>query len=193
MSAESKKIKIGIVSEHPNNDGKPIADLLERYFPNKAIFQQLHDGAPGSRLETPRYKAIVKTAYDKFKPDLVIIIRDLDKDANKKDRKTFFEDYVQLLPTTCTYLLFVYMIEELISTDLNTLNQYYKVNLQRKDIPKQSKSVDEQLEQLCKYDKSDMRDLADLLDKQVLYNNYTIWKKFIDKMTEFFGVQPVFS
>lgn len=193
MSAESKKMKIGIVSEHANNDGKPIADLLERYFPNTATFQQLHDGAPGSRLETPRYKAIVKTAYDKFKPDLVIIIRDLDKDANKKDREAFFEDYVQLLPTTCTYLLFVYMIEALISTDLNTLNQYYKVNLQRKDMPKQSKSVVDYLEQLCKYDKSDMRDLSDLLDRQILYNNYATWKAFIDKMAKFFDVQPVWG
>jgi hypothetical protein len=193
MSIERKKIKIGIVSEHANNDGKPIACLLERYFPNTATFQQLHEGAPGSRLETPRYKAIIKTAYDKFKPNLVIIIRDLDKDANKKDRLAFFEAYVQLLPTTATYLLFVYMIEELISTDLNTLNGYYNVSLQRKDIPKQSKSVVDHLEQRCNYDKSDMRALSDLLDKQIIYNNYTTWKEFIDKMAVFFDVQPVFS
>ena len=192
MSTEKNKIVVGIISENADNDGRPIAHLLEKYFPNMAVYKQLHDGDPGSRLATKKYKDIIKQNYLKFNPSIVLIIRDLDKDANKKDRKTFFEDYVQLLPTTCTYLLFVYMIEELISTDLNTLNQYYKVSLQRKDIPKHSKSVVEQLEQLCKYDKSDMRELSDLLDKQILYNNYNTWKKFIDKMAGFFDAHPVF-
>ena len=192
MSKDSTQQIVGIISENANNDGRPIANLLERYFPNKATYYQLREGGAGSRLENPKDFKNIKAQFDKFQPNLVIIIRDLDKDENKKERDTRFDEYCALFSSHTIHLLFVYMIEELVVIDLNAIELYYDAKVIRKNLPREQKTVDKQLKQIVGYRKSDMRDLADLLNKQILYNNYTIWKDFIDEIANIFDAKPVF-
>ena len=184
---------IGIISENEENDGNVIATLLERYFLETAIYKSISKGDPGDRLELPKYLKNLRINYNQIQPTLVLIIRDLDKDEYKSTREVFFERCKSIISTDAVFLLFVYKIEALAAMDIQTVKQFYKVKVKSNDLPRNSKNIKTQLEHIFRYTESDMCDLAYKFDKRILYQNYNVWKDFIDKMSAFLKTEPNFD
>jgi hypothetical protein len=170
---------IGIISEHPYNDSKPVADLLERYFPEKAEYIPLLTTYRGSALGNGAFYADLETQFEENECDFVLIVQDLDDDKNLKKRHTFFEKCKTLTNDKAQFLLFKYMIEALAITDFDTTEQYYNKKIKHADRPNNSKSAKEKLKILFGYTESDMRHLAEKFDKQVLTDKYAVWREFI--------------
>ncbi|MEY4904017.1 MAG: hypothetical protein RLZZ292_1832 [Bacteroidota bacterium] len=170
---------IGIISEHPYNDGKPIVDLLERYFPEKAEYIPLLTTYRGSALGNGAFYADLETQFEENDCDFVLIIQDLDDDKNLKKRHTFFEKCKTLTNDKAQFLLFKYMIEALAITDFDTTEQHYNKKVKNADRPSNSKSAKEKLKILFAYTESDMRVLAKKFDTKILTDNYSVWRDFI--------------
>ena len=185
-------LKIGIISEHHSNDGEPIATLLQRYFPEKAKFEQLCRGYRGDRLDTEECFIDLEAQYLEFNPDLIVFVRDLDNEQKREIRSDYFEKC-----TACDYikqqihLLFVYEIEALVLADLDVTTRFYYLKKSLKAVKSPVKETNpkdflkaavlEATGKKRKYTESDMRELAKLFDLELLKKNYPIWKDFIAK------------
>ncbi len=194
-------LRIGIISEHHKNDGEPIATLLQRYFHEKTTllqrysrenvkFEQLCSRYRSDRLDTKECFIDLKAQCSAFNPDIIIFVRDLDSERKRETRATYFEKC-----TACAYikqqihLLFVYEIEALILADLDVTTQFYhlKKPLQlAKSLVKETNpkgflkaAIWEATERKMEYSESDMRELATVLDLELLEKNYPIWSDFI--------------
>jgi hypothetical protein len=192
MAVENKLIKIAVISEHSDNDGKAIITLLKRYFPDKILGKSLHKGGLGSRVKNQKTWDLFKANYKLDKPDFVLIIRDLDNDDNKKERQEFFKDLSEFLSCQSIFLLFVYQIEALAVIDWQTTQEFYSKTIKHKDKPNNSKSLVDKLENLLSYEKCDMQDLVKYFNKQILYQNYPTWKVFINEMAMVLNAEIVF-
>ena len=176
-------INIGIVSENPHNDGEPIADLLERYFPDKANYAQLLPDFRGSRLGNDAFIRDLETIFEEEDLAFIILIKDLDKDANRKKCNEVFEKCKCATNEEIQFLLFEYMIEALALTDIETTCQKYKKKLHEIRIDKNAKNAKKALIDAFGYSESDMRDLAQQFDTEKL-KTYTIWQTFIKAMQQ---------
>jgi hypothetical protein len=181
------KLNIGILSENFHNDGEPIATLLERYFPEKANYLQFCQDYRGKRIESDECLLDLEIEFQTFEPDFVIIIKDLDKDANKIKSDAFFEKCKTLTNDQAQFLLFKYMIEALAMADLDAVCKHYKVSPKKVKINAKAKNAKQELQETFAYTESDMRLLAEKFDKQVLIDKYTVWREFITNINIVIG------
>lgn len=184
-------IKIGIVSENPHNDGTPIADLLERYFPEKASYTQLLPRFRGSQLGNDDFIRALETIFEEDDLAFIILIKDLDRDANRKKCNEVFEKCKCATNEKIEFLLFEYMIEALAIADIATTCFKYKKKPHEIRITANTKNAKKALIDTFGYEESDMRDLVQLFDIEKL-KTYPIWQTFIKKMTEKVNISPVF-
>jgi hypothetical protein len=194
------KIKVGIVSENCTNDGEPIAILLERTFPHRLDCRQLNtkftDNKYGSALDTEKFSIQLEAICAEYEPDMLIFVRDLDKDTNKKKRIASFEENRKRIqpdspepPIICLHLLFIYEIEALALTDWTTTKKVLEWHNKKQKMPKsvkaETKEAKELLKLYFKYSEGGMKKLVEYFDLNIL-KNYTIWRDFIEKLTVFF-------
>lgn len=176
--------KIAIISEHHRNDGEPIAALLQQYCNEQIEFVQFCTRYTGSRIQSKEALLDLKLSFKREKPDFVIVIRDLDKDENKAQRKIFFEQCQSATNDNAIYLLFVYMLEALALADLETVCDFYSINKNAISINKKARNAKEELKNAFGYTESDMRKLVNKFNIEKLVQNYSTWKVFL---TEFEG------
>ena len=188
------RIKIGIVSENPRNDGEPIATLLERYFPNQGLeCRQLNTkfstNKSGSGLDTEKFTIQLEAICAEYEPNFVLFVRDLDKDKNKKDRLETFENNskrIQPEPPEqsiiCLHLLFIYEIEALALADWQTTQSVLEWKDKKQQMPTKVKTNTKDakgfVSDYFKYSEGDMNKLAEYFDLNVL-KTYGVWNDFI--------------
>jgi tRNA U34 5-carboxymethylaminomethyl modifying GTPase MnmE/TrmE len=189
---ENKKIKIGIISENAKNDGKPVAKLLERYFPKKGESWQISAGLYGDKIQSEKSIGIMRDNFKQNKCDVVIVVLDLDNEKKKDIRHDFFKKCCEKICANSQLLLFVYMIEALAVTDFETTKMFYEVKVSFKEKPNNNKQAKENLQKLFSYTESDMDFLAEDFNKQILYQNYPTWQTFINEMAAVLNAEIAF-
>ncbi len=178
------KVNIGIISENFNNDGKSIAALLERYFPECANYLQFCQDYRGKGIETDECLLDLEIAFLTFEPDFIIVIEDLDKDKNQADRDIFFEKCKTATNNDALFLLFKYMIEALAMADLETVCKHYKVSPKKIKINKKARNAKQELHDTFGYEEHHLKDLVQKLDTNILVQNYPTWQNFITKFEQ---------
>jgi|GEM_PF-6583584 len=155
---EDEKLVIGLLGES-RNDTSAIKNLLENYFNSfvngkrveRIICKELliEGNITGNRLDTKEFLQEAKSAYQIFKPDVVVFIRDLDQRGNNSKQKARrneaeqrafrqekFEELKKALHAqaghtdlSVLFLLIQYAIENLILADLERANKHWNTNL----------------------------------------------------------------
>lgn len=171
--------KIAIISENHRNDGEPIAALLQKYFNEQIEFIQFCKSYKGSGIQSKEALLDLKLSFKREKPDFVIVIRDLDKDDYKTQRKIFFEQCQIATNDNAIYLLFIYMIEALALADLEVVCDFYKINKNDIGINKKARDAKEELKKGFGYTESDMRELVNKFNIEKLKQNYSVWADFL--------------
>ena len=184
------KIKIGIISEHYKNDGGVVATLLEKYFPEKADYEQLSMGFKGDELDTLKCFRAIKFKCLEYEPDIIVVIRDLDSDTKRQIRTDYFEKFTAQIPINQQItLLFIHEIEALALTDWNTTKEVLEWHNKKQKMPKSVKSETKDAKALLKlyfkYSEGDMNKLVEYFDLHQL-KRYTVWNSFINEMVQFF-------
>jgi hypothetical protein len=174
------KFNIGIISERYQNDGEPVAYLLEQYFPNQAEYTQILTDFEGSKIGNKSFLRSLEPVFYQKNLDFIVIIKDLDEDENKEDIETFFKDCDTRLEGNMVSLCFVYMIEALAMADLETVCKHYKKNIKKIKINRNARHAKDELKPVFGYKESDIQDLVRKFDKQVLIQNYPVWREFIN-------------
>jgi hypothetical protein len=178
------KLKMAVVSENYRNDGEPIADLLTRYFPDKISIIQFCKRFKGDKLQTADFFLELEASCKAEKPDIVLIVRDLDSDKKQKLRNEYFEQCkANITEIQSVFLLFVYEIEALALADLKTVETFYylKKPIIFTKTPEKQTNPKDFLQKNTNYSESDMRELVALFDLNQL-KNYTVWADFIENM-----------
>lgn len=183
---EIAKIKMAVVSENYKNDGEPVADLLARYFPERISFVQFCQRFKGDKMQTSEFFLALETACIAEKPDMVLIIRDLDSDKKLKLRNDYFEQCkASIAETAPVFLLFVYEIEALALADLKTTEAFYRLKkpVHFTKTPEKQTNPKGFLQTYTDYTESDMRELVTLFDLNAL-KTYPIWADFIENIAQ---------
>ena len=147
-------MKIGLVGEAPN-DTSAIKNLLSKHYTNLE-FVVLLNGLTGAMMDSKRFIAqfLPKEFHDK-KPDLVILIRDLDsheRDTVKlKQREKLFNFFNQKVANKGVFLLNIYELEALVLADISVFNDKYRCNLDKFDDPMNVAMPKEVLIEASKY------------------------------------------
>ena len=147
-------MKIGLVGEAPN-DTSAIKNLLSKHYTNLE-FVVLLNGLTGAMMDSKRFIAqfLPKEFHDK-KPDLVILIRDLDsheRDTVKlKQREKLFNFFNQKVANKGVFLLNIYELEALVLADIGVFNDKYRCNLDKFDDPMNVAMPKEVLIEASKY------------------------------------------
>jgi hypothetical protein len=171
--------KIGIISEHHRNDGEPVAVLLQKYFEEQIQFVQFCTRFTGSRIKSEEALIDLELSCDLHKPDFVIVIRDLDKNEYKTERKIFFEQCQVATNDKALCLLFIYMIEAIAFADIDAVCKYYSQSIHKIRLNKNTKNAKNALKEAFGYTESDMRGLVEVLDVKKIEQNYDVWKAFL--------------
>lgn len=127
-------MKIGLVGEAPN-DTQSIKNLLEkRYSIEKYEFFFMLNNINGSMLDNNKITSLLRKEFEFQKPDLVILIRDLDslfKNFTKRvERQKFFSKSNSVINKKGIRLLHIYEIEALILSDIDTFNKLYNTKIE---------------------------------------------------------------
>lgn len=183
------KFNIGIISERYQNDGEPVAYLLEQYFPNQADYIQILTDYEGSQIGNPSFLRSLKPAFDDENLDFIVIIKDLDHDENKEKIKALFKDCDTRLDGNTVSLCFVYMIEALAMADIENVCKHYKKSIKKIKINLNARHAKNELRDVFSYEEYHINDLVRKFDKQILLQNYPVWRDFIqdfDKKLTYF-------
>jgi len=120
-------MKIGLVGEAPGDTGA-IKNLLSRNY-NNLDFIELLQRIDGSMLDNKKAIRQVRREFEIERPDIVLVIRDLDsheKDGKKlKERKDTFSRLNSIVDKKAIFLLNIYELEALILADIQTFNKKY--------------------------------------------------------------------
>ncbi|WP_395053198.1 hypothetical protein [Flavobacterium sp.] len=178
-------MKIGLVGEAPN-DTQSIKNLLEKKYPKENFnFFFMLNNINGSMLDNDKITGLLRKEFEFEKPDLVILIRDLDSlynDFNKRvERQKFFSKSNSVINRKGIRLLHIFEIEALILSDIQTFNSLYNTNI---DNIENVSTIIEPKEFLKnhtkKYTESDNPDIFKLLDFEKTLN-CLYFKNFIKK------------
>ncbi|HZY37961.1 MAG TPA: DUF4276 family protein [Mucilaginibacter sp.] len=120
-------MKVGLVGEAPGDTGA-VQNLLSRNYEN-LDFIELLQRVGGSVLDDKKAVNQIRREYEIERPDLVLVIRDLDadeKDDDKvKDRKKKFAKLNRIINKKGIFLLNIYELEALILADIEVFNKIY--------------------------------------------------------------------
>lgn len=120
---------VGLLGESPN-DTNSVRALLGQRYGERVRFVIISPEITGSQLDTAKLQKIVLINYRFQKPDLVVVIRDLDApetDRRKKlERLLFFRKLNKGLEQKGLFLLHIQAIEALIAADIKPFNRRYE-------------------------------------------------------------------
>ena len=175
---------IGIISENANNDGKAIADLLERYFPEQATYQPILEKYIGSQVGNKSFLRDLKELQDDEYFDCIIVVKDLDNDDKEAEIKKIFEDCADRIVNKNINLKFRYMIEALALADWKNVCKYYKKNPKKINLNLNARNAKDELRNAFGYEESHLRNLVFCFDKETLIQRYAIWAAFINEFND---------
>lgn len=121
--------RVGLLGESPN-DTRAIGRLLAPRYGGRAEFFTLIEGITGDMLETEGAFKLLRRECDYERPNLVLIIRDLDgletDRAQLRKRTAYFRKVNKRVQGIGLPLLNIYSIEALIAADIKAFNDYYR-------------------------------------------------------------------
>jgi hypothetical protein len=179
-------MKIGLIGEAPH-DTNCIKELLARKYPNFE-FITLINNIHGSQLDQPQpTKRILRIEYQLKKPDLVIVIRDLDGLAHeitkRKKRIEVFNSYKSVVDKKAIFLLHIFEIEALILADIQKFATLYNCSAPNNLDPCSIKNPKEYLKSLSKkYNEVKNIELFKLLEIDTLRDKCAYFNSFLNKM-----------
>ena len=122
--------RVGLLGESPN-DTKAVARLLEPRYGARVAFFPLVDNITGDNLEMAGTFKLLRREYQYERPNLVVVIRDLDAlEADKaqlRKRQAYFRKVKKQVGANSVFLLNIYSIEALIAAHIAVFNDYYGV------------------------------------------------------------------
>ncbi len=177
-------MKIGLVGEAPS-DTSAIKNLFSKHYANLE-FVVLLNGLTGAMMDSKRFIAqfLPKEFHDK-KPDLVILIRDLDgheRDTTKlKQREKLFNFFNQKVANKGMFLLNIYELEAMIFADISVFNSLYGCNLDEFDDPMKVAMPKEILIKASRYKFNESHNprIFNLLNFDVIKKNCRYFARFI--------------
>ena len=123
--------RVGLLGESPN-DTKAVARLLAPRYGGRVEFFSLVDNVTGDNLEMAGTFKILRREWQLERPNLVVVIRDLDAletdRAQLRKRRAYFRKVQKQVGESSLLLLNVYSIEALIAADIDTFNDHYTVH-----------------------------------------------------------------
>jgi Domain of unknown function (DUF4276) len=125
-----KKLKIGVIGEHPANDAQAIINLLQPHYGEKAQFKVCLKNFTGDDLSSAKFLQELKRANFQNIYDFVLIIRDLDGLPTQTDllekKQDLFQKYQEKLNGIGIFMLNIFELEALILSDLTNFNKRFK-------------------------------------------------------------------
>ena len=125
---QQRRFRVGLLGESPN-DTKAIEALLKPRYGQRVEFFTLLRNINGDMLEDAETFRNLRKEYEWEKPNLVIVIRDLDgvqtKGAKWRQRKKYFRDVDAVVGQKSLPLLNIYEIEALICADMAAFNKQF--------------------------------------------------------------------
>ncbi|UOE48040.1 DUF4276 family protein [Mucilaginibacter sp. SMC90] len=177
--------KIGLVGEAPH-DTRCIEVVLSKIFPDFTYLTLLNN-IHGSQLDQQQpTKRLLRIEYELKKPDLVVIIRDLDSlhsDRNKKkQRLEIFNAFKSIVDKKAIFLLNIYEIEALILADIEKFGSLYNCAVPEYDDPSGVIDPKGELKKISKrYNEVKNLELFHLLDIDKLIAKCSYFKDFLKK------------
>ncbi|MFN8715024.1 MAG: hypothetical protein ACK5Z2_19400 [Bacteroidota bacterium] len=168
--------RIALIGESPN-DTKSVAALLSKRYQKYCTFFTMLKNIRGGELDDIKPGSVlVKKArieYQIEKPDLVIIIRDLDslEDGDINHRRRRIASYARLrrtLDKNTIHLLSIYEIEALLLADTKPINEKYGISIEYGDDPMLQHDPKGYLQLRCEYIESESPELFEKLDFEKL-------------------------
>ena len=125
---QERRFRVGLLGESPN-DTKAIEALLKPRYGQQVEFFTLLRNVNGDMLEDAETFRNLRKEYEWEKPNLVVVIRDLDgvqtKGAKWRQRKKYFRDVDAVVEQKSLPLLNIYEIEALICADMAAFNKLF--------------------------------------------------------------------
>ena len=124
-------MNIALYGESPN-DTLSIISILEKKY-SEHNFYSILNNIKGDEIDNQKNRRLFRIEYESSKPNLVIVIRDLDELKNRKKvlaRKTDFNELNSRINGNGIFLLCIYEIEALILADIEVFNKEYNTNVQ---------------------------------------------------------------
>lgn len=125
---QKRTFRVGLLGESPN-DTKAIEALLKPRYGEQVEFFTLLRNINGDMLEYAETFRNLRKEYEWEKPDLVIVIRDLDgldtKGAKWRQRQKYFRKVSSVVEQKSLPLLNIYEIEALICAHIAVFNKHY--------------------------------------------------------------------
>ncbi|MDQ2792595.1 MAG: hypothetical protein M3Y12_01105 [Bacteroidota bacterium] len=122
--------RVGLLGESPN-DTKAVARLLAPHYGGRVEFFPLVDNITGDNLEMAGTFRLLRREYQYERPNLVVVIRDLDALETDKvqlrKRNDYFKKVKKQVGESSLFLLNIYSIEALIAADIDLFNDHYEV------------------------------------------------------------------
>lgn len=120
--------RVGLLGESPN-DTKAMEALLKPRYGQQVEFFTLLRNVTGDMLEYAETFRNLRREYEWEKPNLVIVIRDLDglttKGPKWRQRQAYFRKVASVVEHKSLPLLHIYEIEALICADITKFNSTY--------------------------------------------------------------------
>lgn len=122
--------RVGLLGESPN-DTKAVTRLLAPRYGGRVEFFELVRNLTGDNLEMAGAFKELRREYQYERPNLVVVIRDLDAletdKAQLRKRRAYFCKVQKQVGESSLFLLNIYSIEALIAADIDTFNGHYDV------------------------------------------------------------------
>lgn len=119
---------VGLLGESPN-DTNSLQALLGKRYGERVRFVIISPEITGTQLDSPKLQKIVINNYRFKKPDLIVVIRDLDapeSDRQKRlERLLFFRKMNRGFEQKSVFLLNVQAMEALVAADIAPFNRKY--------------------------------------------------------------------
>lgn len=179
-------MKVRMLGEHPD-DINAIINLLNGKFSGLFSFFPLLYGIHGSNLENPKIKHLLRKEYQIKNPDIILFIRDLDALETDRiqlqKRNAYFIEFNKVVDNKGLYLLNIYELEALLLADIETVNRFYKTNLDAVDDCMRVPDPKGYLKKTIKnYRTGDNPELFALLNYQTVVDNCRYFQKFTLKL-----------
>ena len=141
-------MKIALIGEDPN-DTTAIQIILENYCEDKHEYEVLLKRVRGSMWDSPKYLLALSLEYEERKPDVTVLMRDLDGLENdkkqKKERNAFLNKANACVNHTGVKLLHIWELEALLFADIDNLNTHYGTAIAKPNDPMAIKEPKEEL------------------------------------------------
>jgi hypothetical protein len=175
-----KKIKIGIVGEHPKNDSEALRVLLEPFVVEGVQFKVVAKNFKGGQLDGEKFFNSLETEV--FDLDWVILSRDLDgifsESTKLAKRDKWFLKANKNADKKGIFFLAIAEMEALILADIQTFNKMYGIDIKPIGNPMMVPKPKEKLEGFSnkskrgKYQENDATDIFKALNFRTIYDNH---------------------